>query len=114
VMLDFGMPMGPLRLADEVGIDTASKVAKILEKGFGARAAANPISAAMAESGRLGKKNGKGFYKYENGKDAGVDESVMAIVKNRTAKAASLSDAEVVQRMTYAMINEAALALEEG
>ena len=113
VMLDFGMPMGPLRLVDEVGIDTAAKVAKILENAFGLRSQACPVSVMIYESGRLGRKNGKGFYKYAGGKDAGVDESILAVMKGRTTKSAILSDVELVQRMMYPAINEAALALEE-
>lgn len=114
VMVDFGMPMGPIRLADEVGIDTASKVAKILQNAFGARAEASPLSEIVAKSGRLGKKNGKGFYIYENGKQLGIDDSIIQLIPNRTAKSAGLSDQELVQRMIYPMINEAALALAEG
>jgi 3-hydroxyacyl-CoA dehydrogenase/enoyl-CoA hydratase/3-hydroxybutyryl-CoA epimerase len=114
VMMDFGMPMGPMRLADEVGIDTASKVAKILNNAFGARAQASPLSEVIAKSGRLGKKNGKGFYIYENGKQLGIDDSVVQLVQNRTTKSVGLSDQELVQRMIYPMINEAALALAEG
>lgn len=114
VMLEFGMPMGPMRLVDEVGIDVAAKVAKILNKAFGARAQAATASDAILASGRLGKKNGKGLYLYESGKPGGVDMAVEQLVKNRTAKSARLSDSELVQRMIYPMINEAAIALEEG
>ena len=113
VMLDFGMPMGPMRLVDEVGIDTAAKVAKILNNAFGARAQASPVSDAIVKSGRLGKKNGKGFYLYENGKETGLDDTIAQLVPKRTNKSAGLTDAELVQRMIYPMINEAALALRE-
>ncbi len=114
VMLEFGMPMGPLRLVDEVGIDVGAKVAKILNNAFGARAQASPLSDLVVKSGRLGKKNGKGFYLYENGKEVGLDESMREVIKPSSARSVSLSDAELVQRMTYPMINEAALALAEG
>jgi len=114
VMKDFGMPMGPMRLVDEVGIDTGAKVAKILQNAFGARAQASPISEMIAASGRLGKKNGKGFYLYENGKEVGVDESILEVVKNRNTRSVGLTDGELIQRMTYPMINEAALALADS
>lgn len=114
IMTEFGMPMGPMRLTDEVGIDVAAKVAKILHSAFGARAQASSVSDAIVKSGRLGKKNSKGFYHYENGKPLGVDDSVPALVSNRTTKSVALSDGELVQRMLYPMINEAALALAEG
>lgn len=114
VMLEFGMPMGPMRLVDEVGIDTAAKVAKILNNAFGARAQASALSEVLAKSGRLGKKNGKGFYQYENGKEKGVDNSILELAKGRTTKSVNLTDGEMIQRMIYPMINEAALALQEG
>jgi 3-hydroxyacyl-CoA dehydrogenase/enoyl-CoA hydratase/3-hydroxybutyryl-CoA epimerase len=114
VMKDFGMPMGPMRLMDEVGIDVGAKVAKILQNAFGVRAQASPLSEMIASSGRLGKKNGKGFYIYENGKDVGVDETILEIVKGRNTRSVGLTDGELIQRMTYPMINEAALALAEG
>lgn len=113
VMLDFGMPMGPMRLADEVGIDVAAKVAKILQNAFGMRAQASPFSETMAKSGFLGRKNNKGFYLYEGGKPTGLNPEIVKIATGRSARSASLSDAELVQRMIYPMINEAALALEE-
>lgn len=114
VMMDFGMPMGPMRLVDEVGIDTAAKVAKILNNAFGARAQASSLSDVLAKSGRLGKKNGKGFYLYENGKQKNIDDSILEMAANRSNKSAALSDGELVQRMIYPMINEASLALQEG
>lgn len=113
VMLQFGMPMGPLRLVDEVGIDVAAKVAKILNHAFGMRAQACGLSEQILKSGRLGRKNGKGFYKYVNGKEDGIDQDVMSAITITMKKAESYSDQEFVQRMIYPMVNEAALALEE-
>lgn len=113
VMKDFGMPMGPMRLVDEVGIDVGAKVSKILNQAFGARAQASPLADSVVASGRLGKKNGKGFYLYENGKETGVDDSILEVVKGRNTRSAGLSDGELIQRMTYPMINEAALALQD-
>ncbi len=114
VMKDFGMPMGPMRLIDEVGIDVGTKVSKILHSAFGERAVTSTLGDQLVASGRLGKKNGKGFYLYENGKEKGVDESVLEVVKNRTTRSANVSDGEIIQRVIYPMINEAALALQEG
>lgn len=113
VMLEFGMPMGPLRLADEVGLDTAAKVAKILNEAYGKRAEAAPLTAKIADSGRLGRKNGKGFYVWDKEKAQGADSSIYEFV-DAGGKADSLSDAELVDRMISPMINEAALALREG
>ncbi len=109
-MLDFGMPMGPIELFDEVGIDVAYKVAKIQET-MSDRMAESDILEKMVEAKRLGKKNGKGFYRYE-GKKKLDDPSVSSFikVKNRTV----LSKEELTQRMIYPMVNEAARCLDEG
>ena len=114
VMLQFGMPMGPLRLADEVGLDTASKVGAILHDAYGKRAKPAELTAKVAESGRYGRKNGKGFYRWENNKAVGPDDGIYEFVNGGAKTSASLSDQELIERMVYPMINEAALALEEG
>ncbi|HEY2830748.1 MAG TPA: 3-hydroxyacyl-CoA dehydrogenase NAD-binding domain-containing protein, partial [Thermoanaerobaculia bacterium] len=68
-MTDFGMPMGPLTLLDEVGIDVAAKVSQILGAAFASRMGeTSKVVDALYADGRYGKKNGKGVYKYENGK----------------------------------------------
>ena len=110
-MLDFGMPMGPIELFDEVGIDVAYKVAKILQKTMSDRMAESDILEKMVEAKRLGKKNGVGFYRYE-GKKKVDDPSVSSFikVKNRTV----LSKEELTQRMIYPMVNEAARCIDEG
>jgi 3-hydroxyacyl-CoA dehydrogenase/enoyl-CoA hydratase/3-hydroxybutyryl-CoA epimerase len=109
-MLNFGMPMGPIELFDEVGIDVAFKVAKILGQSMGDRMAESDILENMVNDGKIGKKSNIGFYKYE-GKKKIYDSSVESYisVKNRT----SLTEDELVQRMVYPMINEAARCLDE-
>lgn len=110
----FGMPMGPYRLIDEVGIDIAAHAGSTLGEAFGERMAPAPALVSLAESGRLGRKGGRGFYRYRNGKkkpefDASVyREMGLAAARSRT------SDSEVVERLVLAMVNEAGRALEEG
>ena len=60
-MVDFGMPMGPMALLDEVGIDVAAKVAGILSEAFGARMEKSSVVEKLYADGRHGKKNGKGL-----------------------------------------------------
>jgi 3-hydroxyacyl-CoA dehydrogenase/enoyl-CoA hydratase/3-hydroxybutyryl-CoA epimerase len=110
-MLDFGMPMGPMALLDEVGIDVAAKVAKILGAAFGSRTEASTVVDKLYADGRHGKKNGKGLYLYEDGKRKGPDSSVYKILGIRSPHAADAK--AVVERMLLAMINEAAVILDE-
>lgn len=112
--LDFGMPMGPLHLIDEIGIDVAVKVAKIFHKAFGERAEPSPLMAKVMETGRLGKKNGKGFYLYdEKGKKLQVDPKVYSELGLSNSGSGKLTREECVNRGIFAMINEASRALLE-
>lgn len=110
-MEKFGMPMGPIELFDEVGIDVAYKVAKILQKTMGDRMAESPILENMVEAGRLGKKNAKGFYRYDGKKkiyDPAIEDFIP--IEHKVL----LDEESMQQRMVYPMINEAARCLEEG
>lgn len=68
-MLEFGMPMGPMRLLDEIGLDVAAHVAKTLASAFSERFPHSDALDKMVAAGQLGKKTGQGFYRYENGKE---------------------------------------------
>lgn len=67
-MLDFGMPMGPLRLLDEIGLDVAGHVAGTMESAFGDRFTPPLLLADLVRAGHLGRKSGRGFYRHERGK----------------------------------------------
>lgn len=110
-MVDFGMPMGPMALLDEVGIDVAAKVAGILTEAFGDRMTKSSVVEKLYADGRYGKKNGKGLYRYEGGKRKGPDPAVYGILGVRSPHPADAK--QVVERMVLAMINEAALILDE-
>jgi 3-hydroxyacyl-CoA dehydrogenase/enoyl-CoA hydratase/3-hydroxybutyryl-CoA epimerase len=110
--LNFGMPMGPCRLFDEIGIDVAVKVAKILEDGLGARSKSSSIGNKLVDQGLLGKKSDKGFYLYdEKGKEAGLNSDAERLLPS-TAK--SMSETEIQMRVVLPMINEAASCLQDG
>ncbi|MGE3756275.1 MAG: 3-hydroxyacyl-CoA dehydrogenase NAD-binding domain-containing protein [Pseudobdellovibrionaceae bacterium] len=110
---EFGMPMGPFALMDEVGLDVCMKVLKIFKKAFGARIEIASVMEKLEKSGRLGKKNGKGFYKYnEKGYRENVDPSIYADL-GLSAPKNSLSTKECIERGVFAMINEVSLALIE-
>lgn len=109
----FGMPMGPFALMDEVGLDVCIKVLKIFKKAFGSRIEMAACMDKLGTTGRLGKKNGKGFYKYdEKGYRGEVDQSIYADLGLSTPKD-PMTEKECIERGVFAMVNECALALHE-
>lgn len=60
-------PMGPLSLADLIGLDVVLEIMRVLEKALGARYAPAALLTERVESGRLGRKSGRGFFTYEGG-----------------------------------------------
>jgi len=104
----WGMPMGPLRLIDEIGIDITIDIAATLEKAYGGRDKANDLLQKMRQEGLLGRKTGSGFYKYE-GKAQTPNESLEAW-RRKGDKFAG----DIAERLMLLMINEAARCLEEG
>jgi 3-hydroxyacyl-CoA dehydrogenase/enoyl-CoA hydratase/3-hydroxybutyryl-CoA epimerase len=109
-LLVWGMPMGPLRLIDEIGVDITVDIAETLEKAFGARARATEILRKMYEAKMLGRKSGKGFYKYE-----GKQQTPNNALQEWRGPSASLRSArdDITDRLTFLMVNEAARCLEE-
>lgn len=68
-MLEFGMPMGPMRLLDEIGLDVAAHVAGTLAAAFPDCFANSNALDQFVAAGRLGKKSGEGFYRYVNDRE---------------------------------------------
>ncbi len=110
-LVEFGFPVGPLALLDEVGIDIGSKIAPILEKELGERFKAPDAFSRMIESKRLGRKSGRGFYEYDK-KGKKVDESVYQLLN--VTPAPRLNKSEIAKRCVAQMLNEAARCLDEG
>ncbi len=107
----FGMPMGPFHLMDEVGLDVCVKVSKVFRESLGERIDLPKSMEAIEKSGRLGKKNKKGFYNWdEKGKKAGVDTSVYSDL-GLSSPSNPLTDDEILNRGVFTMINEAATVL---
>ncbi|MEK7396386.1 MAG: 3-hydroxyacyl-CoA dehydrogenase NAD-binding domain-containing protein, partial [Candidatus Poribacteria bacterium] len=111
VLLEFGMPMGPLELIDEVGIDVGDKVAHILNEAFGERAQPSSVNSKIITAGRLGKKNEKGFYVYE-GREKKLDPKIYDIL-SVTPKYGLVPGDEILDRCILPMINEASRCLAE-
>ncbi|HTE44339.1 MAG TPA: 3-hydroxyacyl-CoA dehydrogenase family protein [Gemmatimonadaceae bacterium] len=111
-LVDFGFPVGPITLLDEVGIDVGGNVGLVLSEAFGARMAPSEGMRKIVATGRTGRKGGNGFYRYDaGGKKGRVDESVYAVIGGERREVAP---AEITERCVLAMVNEAVRCLEEG
>lgn len=99
---NFGMPMGPIHLADAVGLDICHSVAKILSNALGLHMP--EVLSEMVERGDLGVKSGKGFYHYKKSKPVAAKET----------KESPLTEQEVQDRMILRLLNECVACLREG
>jgi len=118
VMVDFGYPLGPFAVSDLSGLDIGYDTRK--------RRAAQypnyrklPIADRVVEAGRLGQKNGKGWYRYEPGdRTPHPDPEVASLIKATATELAipqhEFSDEEILKRMLFASVNEACKILDEG
>jgi 3-hydroxyacyl-CoA dehydrogenase/enoyl-CoA hydratase/3-hydroxybutyryl-CoA epimerase len=104
----WGMPMGPLRLIDEIGIDITADIAGTLEKAYERRDEAPALLRKMLAEKWLGRKSGAGFYIYRD-----KQQSPNELIAQWRQPAAPVSG-DVAQRLMFLMINEAARCLEEG
>lgn len=97
--LDFGMPMGPIVLADTVGLDICLSVAKILSQQL--NVTVPPRLEQMVAVGKLGRKSGEGFYRYQGDKPL-------------LPSAGGSAPSEVIDRLMLRFLNEAMACLREG
>lgn len=110
VMVDFGMPMGPLRLTDEVGLDVAEHVAKELASRIKHLAPLNDTLGKMIAKGWLGRKSGKGFYEYASGGDDKINAQLGDL---HPAEPTTINEGDLRDRLVLSMVNEAARTMEE-
>jgi 3-hydroxyacyl-CoA dehydrogenase/enoyl-CoA hydratase/3-hydroxybutyryl-CoA epimerase len=119
-LVAWGMPMGPLRLIDEIGVDITVDIADTLAEAFGRRNHAAAVLLWLRDGKMLGRKTGSGFYKYE-GKAQTLNESVAdwrsklhGDVEGPDLKPVVPKTAdEITDRLIFLMVNEAARCLEE-
>lgn len=111
-LLEFGMPMGPFRLFDEIGIDVASKVQDVLQAAFGHRLKPSGVLQRVYQSGRLGRKNKRGFYLHDK-KKIRVDHSVYDVIAELRTGPGGATEGEIQDRMLLSMVNEAGRIIEE-
>src|SRR5438270_1523923 len=133
-LLQWGMPMGPLRLIDEIGVDITVDIANTLEKAYGKRDRAPKILREMQSGKMLGGKSGGGFYRYEGksqtpnaeiekwrGANSVIpseveesrDESLKVTRRDPSTALRSGRD-DVANRLMFLMVNESARCLEEN
>src|SRR5438477_153515 len=133
-LLQWGMPMGPLRLIDEIGVDITVDIASTLEKAYGKRDRASKILREMQSAKLLGRKSGTGFYKYEGKMQAANAEIEKwrapvilsevggchseALKETQQDPSTSLRSAQndgqdLANRLIFLTVNESARCLEE-
>ncbi|MBT1063050.1 fatty acid oxidation complex subunit alpha FadJ [Bowmanella sp. Y26] len=112
-LLNFGFPVGPMKLLDEVGIDIGAKISPILVQELGERFRAPEAFDKLLADDRKGKKNKRGLYKY-SGKKPGkeVDESVYSLLGISPSQ--KFSHDQISERCVLLMLNEAAMCLAEN
>ena len=128
-LVEWGMPMGPLRLIDEIGVDITIDIGNTLEKAYGQRDHVSAILLWLRDQQMLGRKTGAGFYKYEGKKQSPND----SLVKWRSGLHGNpegaegpnippdsdrdprlrLNEEELTHRLIFLMVNEAARCVEE-
>ncbi|AYH48873.1 fatty acid oxidation complex subunit alpha FadJ [Dickeya fangzhongdai] len=122
-LVRFGFPVGPFNLLDEVGIDVAMKIVPVLVAELGERFCAPPALEAIARDNRKGRKNGRGFYRYDQSRyerlcglwrrRGKVSDGSLYPLLDVTPKA-HLDPALIAQRCVMMMLNEAVRCLDEG
>lgn len=110
-LLDFGFPVGPLQLLDDVGIDIGVKISPTLYEAYGERMKAPEIFERLLQANRLGRKSKQGFYTYQ-GKKKCVEQSIYELLSIQIS--AQYTPPQIAQRCTLMMLNEAARCLDEG
>src|SRR6202165_4916460 len=117
-LYDFGMAMGPVATGDLAGLDVGLRIRKEY-KHLDVPGIRQPfVEDRLCEMGRYGQKTIRGWYRYDENRRASVDPEVSALVRKWSADAGipqrQISDAEIVDRCIYALVNEGARILEEG
>ncbi|WP_297512732.1 3-hydroxyacyl-CoA dehydrogenase NAD-binding domain-containing protein [uncultured Caulobacter sp.] len=109
VLYDFGLPMGPFAMSDLAGLDIGWDPAKT---------SSSTVREVLCEMDRRGQKNGKGFYDYDENRNASpspvVEEVIRDFAEKRQIQRREISDQEILERCLYPMVNEGAKILEEG
>jgi 3-hydroxyacyl-CoA dehydrogenase/enoyl-CoA hydratase/3-hydroxybutyryl-CoA epimerase/3-hydroxyacyl-CoA dehydrogenase/enoyl-CoA hydratase/3-hydroxybutyryl-CoA epimerase/enoyl-CoA isomerase len=113
--VQFGMPTGPIALLDFVGLDTALAISQVMAEGFPDRAAVSPLLVELVQLGRLGRKSGAGFRKYDKNGSRGLADPTLEPILSRHRIGTSQPDSgTMTDRLFLPMLLEAIRVLEEG
>jgi 3-hydroxyacyl-CoA dehydrogenase / enoyl-CoA hydratase / 3-hydroxybutyryl-CoA epimerase len=126
-LVEWGMPMGPLRLIDEIGVDITIDIGNTLEKAYGKRDHVAGVLRWLRDQQMLGRKTGAGFYKYE-GKSQTPNDSLVewrrsSVVaggsdpgrgEGSTKSQPAATAEDLTYRLVFLMVNEAARCVEQG
>ncbi len=114
----WGLAMGPFAMGDMAGLDIGWEIRK---RRYQERPnfVYSKVGDRICEAGRYGQKTGRGWYRYEEGSrkpipDPEVEEIIRRYRTENNLKTRNVSDEEIVERLVYALVNEAAYILEEG
>jgi len=112
----FGMALGPLRLLDQIGVDTVLLAGRPLWAALPERVLASPLLGTLYKSGRRGRKSGAGFFSYPSGEnDAGqADPKIDAILAQWARAPQAFTQEQITARLLLPMVLEACRLLEEG
>ncbi len=111
-MRAWGMPLGPIELVDDVGLDVAMHAGRVVEEAFSDRLHLPAWLEMLVAESRLGRKAGRGFYRYADGRRQGPDGAVARRFGPHGRSPAR--EALLAERLVLPMVNEAARCLEEG
>ncbi|CAI5459449.1 unnamed protein product [Closterium sp. Yama58-4] len=122
VIKAFGMPMGPFRLADLVGMQVGQAVGTQFVTAFPERAYKAALIPLLVEAKRFGEKSGKGFYLYDNNRRQRPDPAIKEFVEQAGkynnikpgGKPVAVSDRDIVEMIFFPVVNEACRVLDEG
>jgi 3-hydroxyacyl-CoA dehydrogenase/enoyl-CoA hydratase/3-hydroxybutyryl-CoA epimerase len=109
-MLEFGMPVGPIQLLDDIGLDVAMHVAKTMESFFGDRMKVPEVLTELVEAGVLGRKSGKGIYLYDKNNKGKVNRKATDLVDIPQ----KIEPDEIKDRLSLLMVAESYRCLQEN
>ncbi len=118
VIYDFGMNMGPFRMNDLVGLDLMWRAHKLGGGTYETAARTAKVAFKLCEAGHFGQKTGKGYYLYDDSRNATPNEEVLELIRETAEELGighqQMSDEDVLKRCLYPLVNIGAQLLDDG